>query len=434
MKHLPKKIFITLLFITATAFLNICYSANYDISPPDVSDLIVKYEEIPAEENAFTYFEHAGQIVVQRRESDEYIFETINDDNYDPAKVERCLADSKDIFELMEQGLKCRKMQFPKIEMSFDATLPYLSSFRDMARIESNNAYHLFRKGFEKEGMDASLRAVKFGLMMQDAKGPLINCLVGIAIKAIGREKFRTMLAMTSLKPENLKPYIKLLDDGSASKSGLADAFKMEFMFFAKTVDDMTFDREFLDKLALLQEKTLLTVNTVPTSYSFQKNRTKLLYAETIRKLIANASPPYSDTSHVIKIKASFFDFIPVPNRLGIEWHNAISASLSKVIVQLFNDIFNSGATQLSVALECYRLDKGKLPEKLDMLMPDYIDKIPLDPFDMKPLRYSNEKKIIYSVGEDLKDDGGPMEEEWSINTKPGKALMNAKDPAVRIE
>ena len=35
------------------------------------------------------------------------------------------------------------------------------------------------------------------------------------------------------------------------------------------------------------------------------------------------------------------------------------------------------------------------------------VEAVPLDPFDGQPLRYSKERRIIWSVGENLRDDGG---------------------------
>jgi hypothetical protein len=67
----------------------------------------------------------------------------------------------------------------------------------------------------------------------------------------------------------------------------------------------------------------------------------------------------------------------------------------------------NVGVTQLVLALRAYELDTGELPETLDALVPDYLDAIPIDDFDGRPLRYSREKEVVYSVGEDLTDSGG---------------------------
>ena len=51
----------------------------------------------------------------------------------------------------------------------------------------------------------------------------------------------------------------------------------------------------------------------------------------------------------------------------------------------------------------------GRLPDSLDELVPKWLDAVPTDPFDDKPIRYKKLAKgfVTYSVGPDLKDDGG---------------------------
>jgi len=66
----------------------------------------------------------------------------------------------------------------------------------------------------------------------------------------------------------------------------------------------------------------------------------------------------------------------------------------------------------IAIACELFRRKHGELPESLDALAPEFLEKVPNDPFDGKPLRYSKEKKIIYSVGENLIDSGGISERE----------------------
>ncbi len=67
-------------------------------------------------------------------------------------------------------------------------------------------------------------------------------------------------------------------------------------------------------------------------------------------------------------------------------------------------------ATRLLIALKCHKLETGALPDILDALVPKYIDEVPKDDFDGRPMRYLPERKIIYSVGKDLKDDDGDEE------------------------
>lgn len=69
-------------------------------------------------------------------------------------------------------------------------------------------------------------------------------------------------------------------------------------------------------------------------------------------------------------------------------------------------------ATLTVLALQRYRLEKGRYPVSLDELIPTgYLGSLPADPFSDKPLSYkvAGDAFTLYSVGEDFDDDGGKM-------------------------
>ncbi|MGJ8640830.1 MAG: hypothetical protein ACSHYA_15680 [Opitutaceae bacterium] len=67
----------------------------------------------------------------------------------------------------------------------------------------------------------------------------------------------------------------------------------------------------------------------------------------------------------------------------------------------------SSRAMQIRLALAAYYSKFGELPDSLGQLVPIYLKSIPLDPFGGEPMRYSKERAIVYSVGNDFIDDGG---------------------------
>jgi hypothetical protein len=80
------------------------------------------------------------------------------------------------------------------------------------------------------------------------------------------------------------------------------------------------------------------------------------------------------------------------------------------------------------LAVERYRLEKGAWPNSLDDLVPAYLSKVPVDPFDGKPLRYRrfDQGVKIYSVGDGV-DDGGEIDKRThrgeDLGTGPGADL-----------
>jgi hypothetical protein len=63
-----------------------------------------------------------------------------------------------------------------------------------------------------------------------------------------------------------------------------------------------------------------------------------------------------------------------------------------------------------AIALERYRLRHGSHPESLAELTPTLVSAVPIDPMDGKPLRFRRTEDgrfLLYSIGEDGRDDGG---------------------------
>jgi hypothetical protein len=62
-----------------------------------------------------------------------------------------------------------------------------------------------------------------------------------------------------------------------------------------------------------------------------------------------------------------------------------------------------------ALAIERYRLAGGKVPERLEELVPQYLQEVPRDPFDGNPLRYrrTDPGYCLYSISEDGQDNAG---------------------------
>jgi hypothetical protein len=75
------------------------------------------------------------------------------------------------------------------------------------------------------------------------------------------------------------------------------------------------------------------------------------------------------------------------------------------------SDTQNAAARTL-VALRAHQLERGRLPLSLDELVPRYLDALPLDGFDGRPLRYDPEERVLRSVGSDL--TLAPFSGHWS--------------------
>ncbi len=113
---------------------------------------------------------------------------------------------------------------------------------------------------------------------------------------------------------------------------------------------------------------------------------------------------------------------------------NGLGDIVLKVLIPTFSSVNRLkceenvalAATRLILAIRAFELTNGRLPDALDDLVPEFIHAVPADDFDGKPMRWSKEKRIVYSVGEDLADDGG---HEGTAAHERSKDLVYHLDP-----
>ncbi len=75
---------------------------------------------------------------------------------------------------------------------------------------------------------------------------------------------------------------------------------------------------------------------------------------------------------------------------------------------------------ETALAIERYRLKHDDLPESLEMLVGEFIDRVPVDPFDGEPIRYRRLEEggyAVYMIGKDGIDDGGLDKKQMSQKT-----------------
>lgn len=72
---------------------------------------------------------------------------------------------------------------------------------------------------------------------------------------------------------------------------------------------------------------------------------------------------------------------------------------------------------ETGIALRRYQLKHGAMPPDLDALVPEFLDAVPLDPIDLKPLRYhlNPDGWQLYSIGKNGLDEGGNWQADPSV-------------------
>lgn len=101
---------------------------------------------------------------------------------------------------------------------------------------------------------------------------------------------------------------------------------------------------------------------------------------------------------------------------------------LAKIISKAARAQTERSTALCAIALQRFALRNGKFPASLEFLVPEFLQSVPIDYFDGKPMKYflnPDESFILYSVGEDGEDNHG----DRSLSSgKIGRSVWNRKD------
>lgn len=394
---------ISVLPATFAFFLGFLTAISHDAPLADSSYLRLENIAVPPEEqNAYYYFSKIKD-TVEPKDMQDYL----SGKKWDEKIVKEILQKNESALSFFDAAAKKEKFQNPAYadpdKISIDMKLTPMNSRRSIARLSSLKALYLFKQGNEREALEESIKIIDVGQKMQDSQGSLIEYLVALAMKDIGLQRVRQVLMQSvTLSPELLSAYANKLERYKNNEDGLQRVWKGEHLISLQVVDSITSH----GKLNL---------------FYLQPNRIKNLRTQFIRDQVRDIDIPCAFIKGEIESNdpPEFFRSIITENSFGELLFNAVSGSLFSVDNKKCQEDFAVSSTQLTAALKAYWLENGSYPASLNELAPKYISKVPEDPFDSKLIRYSSEKKIIWSVGKDGIDSGGNEGDDWKTMPDP---------------
>ena len=411
-------------------FFNIFWGR--DIPPIDDSDLWLSKIEIPKEENAFYSLSQASEKIYLPKEKSELFTKMVEGEKWDSEFAKELIKNNEEVFGYFEKALELPYFQIPKWQdpknIGYETIMPSMSALRNIAKLNSIKANYLLTQGREKEALDLIVKTIKMGQIIEDSpRLPLISYLVGMAIKEAGLQRLRIMIPNLTLSSEVLKDYVAELGQFKANEQGLIKVMKMEYINLAniKSKIDATFvgklPKEELEKLGM--EETSFEIKTATKlNYLYKPNQTQRIFAEYYRNFVNNANKDCNELK-LLEIKSlaphSKIKMLFTENVVGKIFHDITAVGYSGLFDKKCLEDFSVIGAQSLIAIKAYQTETGKIPSSLGELVPEYFSEVPKDPFDGKLIKYSPEKKIIYSVGKDLKDSGGSEGKDWRIMEDP---------------
>ncbi len=382
---------------------------SLDAPPPDDADLRPSREEIPEDRNALASFKQAGEKVDLSLDAREELQDLLDVRQYDQAKVDDLLRRHAEALALWRQGLARPALQVPPVD-DIVADLGYCCYWLEIARLVDLSALSLCRQGKDDEAFHEAMSIVRFGRMVMGADGGLITFLIGKTVEEIGLVRLRRMIPQARLDKGQLALDVRELARPSPPGADLADALRLEYQIYTKALDDLYSGNPLFGGGS---GKSGGRRRTPAPAFHLHVNRTKGMFAEVMRPCVENAAKPYAEMvwperPATVRKSVSWLPWTFITgNAIGKMMFAALTLDYKEYLEQKCTRNISVAATRLLLALKGYKMDKGRLPETLDELVPAYIEAVPPDDFDGRPFRYSASRKVIYSVGKNLTDDGG---------------------------
>jgi hypothetical protein len=408
-----------------------------DIAPINDSDLQLKTITTEKKDNAYYDLIKIEKSLKGSSKDFELVVDHLDGKTWDKNFVDKLLSKNREALGYFDSAYQEPKFQDPiyadpKTVSVEDVISVQPQSLIKAAQTNSLKALNLAKEGKDQESLDQAIKAAEIGQKIQDSNGTLIHYLVGSSMKKIGLQTVHILLISSKLQSNMLTSYAASIGKyQQKNKSSFETALKMEYQFYSAALNRVSTGEGSNVENSVPNidgfDLNFLKSNRARSNYYFQPNKTKAIFADYVRSAIKDSKKPCGlvqakEVATLVPTQKILLLF--TENAVGKILHDIMVIGLDKVINKRCDDDLLVSATQLLFALKAYKVDTGSLPSSLGELTPKYISEIPPDPFDGKDLKYSQEKKIIYSVGADNIDSGGSEGEDW----------CKMKDPTFKID
>lgn len=426
LKRIGKAILLTILVLVA-----LVYAPFWDTAPPDVADLAVVRTVVPPEENAYTFFLQATNAL--RRNADFSFSQYLQGRTNDEALVSAYIATNQAVIPWIRRGVECQVCQAPLFEMwrsEIFLTHP-VHAFLNIGRLLAMRTRLERLQGRMREATDACLLLLRFGDRLAPASDSIAEYLCANGIVGLGLGQADDLARDTRCGAAERDRLAAGLAKLNPAGKGLVNAARGEDVIDVemlkqirsgsvyRTYDDYWAESGFKRSCLMLITRMICFPN-----YFMQYNRTRHLMADEFRLLIAHASSTYADhplrdtavaaadaecenNALLPKRSQAHQTRMPFANALGLRFWRHKASVLDAVVQNACRQECYVSGVRLLLTCRAYEDATGRLSETLEDLVPDYLPAVPRDPFDGAPFRYSAERGLVYSVGENLVDDGG---------------------------
>jgi hypothetical protein len=393
-----------------------------------VEKLGISYREVPDEKNAAILYQKAIELYVpELTEIAEISKYVINNKWIDNESFLKRFERNQECLKIVHAAVNYGDCQFPYYYRDdpnkvSNTCYPYLSTMRDLSVLLSIEAKKNIVEGRIEKAIDSAISIGKLNKhLFENEPVTQLTQLVCMAICLIQCDTLGELIANHDLSEKQLNGIINALNLQLEMKPGLVHAYHVESKIFCELLDE-----------ALYPLKEHDSVTEIFLALDEKKMGVDQSILRMVRDVIGNKEPENIKSSDVIAvIKSKHFEllneldeWLKMPDWEALKPRNSFKNHMKGknfVLSFMLNHIdhFREKYTALDArrkgllifaVIKQYEKRTGKYPKNLkELISQKIIAELPIDPFSGKDFRYKTKKDdwILYSIGENLKDDGG---------------------------
>ncbi|MEK7486182.1 MAG: hypothetical protein AABZ60_17805 [Planctomycetota bacterium] len=311
--------------------------------------------------------------------------------------IAKHLAQNEDAFKILRQGLAMKQFRYcPDYTLGFNAKIPNLLGMRKITNLLMLKTLFHLENGESEEAIQSILEG--FALSHSFSNDPmLIMYMIQTALIRANIESLEHLLNRMDISEKNNLEFSSLLQSLEEPES-LGHSLETELCTGLDSFNQLALSPG--GKISYL-------------SGAVENDR--IFYLERMKTVIDNNYAPLQDRAKGIQDLSNMESEIENSSNLFHSITQMLMPSFHKICATGLERIMILRNAQVALAVERYRLANQKLPEQLSELVPLYIkEELLLDLFDHKSIRYKKLSKgyLVYSVGEDTKDNEGKKKEK----------------------
>lgn len=436
----PRKSLVILTVVLVSAWCAHYLIWGGDIDPPDTSDLLPPQERVPDEENAYFPLDEAFQLLQMTNDEGYSLGEHLAGEKpISAVMLDDLLARNQPVFDRLPAALKRTQFQLqPDPLMSPNP--PFRCSLRNALQLLRAK----IRRATETSSLDAGVTGcvVRFHLaermVMQKKDGIILT--EGITLgHGETLQEIRRLCQHPLATSEHLKTLACTIDQMGDRSPSIVSAMQYEYLFSAHLMDRIANGTVDIHQEGAFGRGKIIPLpdGTPLFSYIFKPNFTKLAMADNTRMLIRKIGLDYVSLGGMEKEWEAFgrdrfnFEMLWTKNNIVGATFFAENFVFSAPFFYLERECAlkcDTAGTRIMLACRLFALKHGRMPEKLEELVPDQIPTVPADPFDGKPMRYDPRRNIVYAVGPDLVDSGGSTNKVQESTQNWTRVCWNQED------